>query len=87
MSMPDPFAEALNARLGPTPQVVVERLLERHGETMTAIAIVVETRDGAYQVYSGGCTVVETIGMFAFGSQTACMGMPVEGIDSDEGRV
>lgn len=84
MTTPDPFAEALNDRLGPTPQVVVERLLARHGAAMTAIAVVVETGDGVYQVYSGGCTVLETIGMFAFGSQTAFSSMQVEEVDDDD---
>lgn len=85
MSTLDPFADALNGRLGPTPQVVVERLLERHGAAMTAIAVVVETGDGEHHVYSGGCTVLETIGMFAFGSQTAFSSMQVEEVDDDEG--
>ena len=61
----DPDA-ILRERLGPVPVSVLSQLIEQYPD-MLAVAVIIQLADESFIVASGGCTVLETVGLFHFG--------------------
>lgn len=73
MTSPSPADDILQNRLGPPPLSALQAIIAAY-PGMAAFALVLETQDGALEVYSAGCTSIETIGMFYFGANAAANG-------------
>ena len=58
------------------PSEVLKRLIADYPD-MLAVVVVVQTADEGLVAASGGCTVLETVGMFHFGVQSASNRRPI----------
>ena len=66
--------DILRARLGPAPLDMLRTVMAEH-PAMTAAVLVVELPDGQLLAYSGGCTMIETLGLLSFAASAAVQGM------------
>ena len=66
--------DILRARLGPALLEMLHTVMAEH-PAMTAAVLVVELPDGRLIAYSGGCTMIETLGMLSFAASAAVQGM------------
>lgn len=57
-------------RLGPTPVSMLEQIIRDYPD-MAAATIVVELADGRIIAASGGCTMIETIGLLHYAAAGA----------------
>jgi hypothetical protein len=62
--------DVLAERLGPSPLSILQHLIEDHPD-LTAVVVVVELPDGQITALSGGCTMVETLGMLSYAAIAA----------------
>ena len=83
--MIDPLDTTLRERLGPLPTTLLTLLSEclRAGE-FEGLAVVTQDREGRLALYSAGCTVMETVGMLAWGLHLATDGL--EAADEPDGQ-
>ena len=66
--------DILRARLGPDPLEMLRTVMAEH-PAMTAAVLVLELPDGQITAFSGGCTMIETLGMLSFAASAAVHGM------------
>jgi hypothetical protein len=59
--------DILNERLGPSPIDLLQSIITLY-PNLAAVSLVLETYDGEIQVLSGGCTMIETVGMLQYGA-------------------
>ena len=69
--------DILRARLGPDPLEMLRTVMAEH-PAMTAAVLVVQLPDGQLHAFSGGCTMIETLGMLSFAAIAAVHGMQKE---------
>ena len=66
--------DILRERLGPDPLDMLRTVMAEH-PAMTAAVLVVELPDGQLFAFSGGCTMIETLGMLSFAAIVAAGAM------------
>lgn len=70
--------EAVSDQLGPPPREILEQVLKEHPHDLAAVVVVYELGDGRVGLLSGGCTVVQAVGLLSTASTWAADAVEID---------